>query len=1003
MRILIIGSKGYIGSFLYENLSQTYDVEGFDSKNGLEQRGQNIDGSIIKNADIVIYLAGLSGRKQCLDKSLEYTFNENVDDIMKVAYKMRENALLIYASTASLYEGYGINTPDEKSVLYTDLYDEYTKSMWLREQNIKTLTHIRTAGLRFGTVIGLSPQQRVDLVHIALLRSAVLTGVAKVFGANQNRAILWNRDLLEFMKKLIEKSDIISGNNVYNVASLNSSVAKIANEIGCRTGCNVVFEPEEKSMKYNIGFSVDTSLATSVFGMEWKGTNSIIIADLKTDLKRICDSDEYLVKADYGNSCRVCKTKDMYVVYDFHNQSNANHYLRTKSSRLEEYPLRLDLCKNCYHTQLSYTIPPSQMFSDYIYMSGTSYTLCQYFKDFAVRTITKPVGNVLEIACNDGSLLDEYKKLDWTTYGYDPAKNIYEISSKKGHNITIGFWGVDPVPQYPELDLIVAQNVCAHVPDPVAFLKTCESVMSNNTILYIQTSQCEMVEKGQFDTIYHEHLSFFTIKSMMEAAKRAGLYIEDVEKTSIHGTSYVFKMKKGEMPREKDIRNHNLYKHEESIGLYDDLLYYVYVEKIKALKKWLLQQVDEYKSKDIPLVGYGAAAKGMTILNYIGEIPLKYIADDSKYKHGFYATNYKYLIVEPAKLTETDGPLAIVVFAWNFIDEIAKKIANLRPGKETYLIVPYPKKKVIYINQKGERYVLFEEIDTRYNSDSLYNKTLLFTHFYNEEGLLRKWVRHHAPLFDAAVLIDHHSTDNSVAIIKSEAPDSWNVVKSGTTEFSAGYTDAEVSSYENSFQCDDWRLALTTTEFLYQVGFRRRDNLIFKETDGVQAIRFNAISIIDKDMEEMNSSEALIKQKKTYYKTGALNETEERQMYGQYNRFIHRIRGTNPYHYGRHSIHQPYIERNGFILKYLYSPFSEFFSRKLQIKNKIPLWDKQCGFGFQHLVEYENLCENYREKKNLPLGDLKDESDSIEHYNKFMKESGEQLLSGMFLNMYPKK
>lgn len=1016
--ILVIGYKGYIGAFLYEQLKESggqWSIRGYDRKTGIDNDPSVSLDNVIANIDVVIYMGGITGRKDCGDKSPSYVFQENVDDIMRVAYKMKKDALLIYASTAALYEGCGKTPATETYVLNTELFDEYTRSMYWREKNISTLTHIRTLGLRLGTVIGLSPKQRTNYVHIALLRSAVLTGVAHVYDANQSRAVLWNRDLLEFVERILCQNHKITGNKVYNVSSFNCTIAKIANEVACRTGCRMIYETHStettNNNKYSLGFSMDTSKSKTDFGMVWKGKNSGMIEELKTNLKKICISPEYLRESppNSGEPCRICKTSQMYVVYDFGMQPSANHYLKTQDSSLPEYPLRLDLCKNCYHTQLNYTLSPSQMFSDYIYLSGTSRTMRAYFDDFARKTTTgRNKGAVLDIACNDGSLLDSYKALGWKTFGYDPAKNIYdEISSKKGHDITVGFWGVDPVPEYPPLDIIVAQNVVAHVPDPVLFMQKCCDVMSENTVLYIQTSQAEMIERGQFDTIYHEHLSFFSVKSMMEATRRSGLYLEDVEKTDVHGISYVFKIRKQTNTNttiESNIETNPIYVHEESIGLYDDLLYHKYIEQVNGLRSWVHYGIETYFHDSIPIIGYGAAAKGMTVLNHIGRIDMKYIVDDSPYKHNYYATNHKYLIVSPETLKEDEGPLAIIVFAWNFIDEILRKIKEIRGNRELYIMVYYPKKKIIRLSN-GMQHTIFEEIDSRYTKDSLYHKTLLFSHFYNEEMLLRQWIRHHAPMFDAAVLINHHSTDSSVDIIRQEAPDSWNLVMSGTKMFCPYFTDNEVAGYELSFQSDDWRLALTTTEFLYQTSIRHRENPLLSVT--TKALRFPAITMIDGNNHGyFDGNKSLIEQRNSCYIPGSLDGVKERYLHGQYNRFMHRIRNGNPYQLGRHELNHKYSTRNGFILKYMYSPYPDYFSRKLQIKNKIMQQHKEQGFGFQHLVEYDDLHENAKTHMNLPTMRLKSTDTQnmekqIEFYDKIMSnhDSG-QLLGGIYENMF---
>jgi nucleoside-diphosphate-sugar epimerase/SAM-dependent methyltransferase len=1014
MDILLIGHKGYIGAFLYNELVQicgkvSYENEGrskitgYDEKDGIESRGEYIPA--VESYDVVIYLAGLSGRKQCLEQPETRKFTENVVDIMQVSSRMKKGALLIYASTASLYEGYGGTRADENALLYTQLYDEYTYSMYLREQNIRTLSHIDTIGLRFGTVIGLSPTQRTDLVHLAMLRSAVLRGVVSVFGANQHRAILWNRDLLDVFQRILERRGDIRGNHVYNVASLNCTIAKVANEIGCQTGCNVLYKEDTPEIKQVIGFSMNTEKIERAFGITWKGTNPGIIADLKTGLREICVSPDSLLPV-IGAICRVCKRESMCRVMDFGNQPNANHYVATPEDTLPEFPLSLDRCSECFHMQLGHTIPPTQMFSDYIYLSGTSSTLRQYFADFAEKTIKHALnlegGTVLEIACNDGSLLDEYQKRGWKTYGYDAAKNIYEISSKKGHDITVGFWGVDETPEYPPLDMIVAQNVCAHVPDPVAFLSKCRTVMSENTVLYIQTSQCDMVETGQFDTIYHEHLSFFTIHSMWTAAQMAGLAIDGIEKADIHGISYVFRMK---IASETDVSQHPLYVHEQRIGLYSDTMYYVYVEKIRGLREWMLKEVSTLSNKGVRLCGYGAAAKGMTILNYIGQIPMEYIVDDSPKKWNLYATNSKYLITSPEKLKETPETVAIVVFAWNFLKEIAEKIRHIRRGMETYLIVPYPKRAIYHLTPSGKTYKLYEEMDTRYTPDSLHHKTILFTHFYNEEALLTQWIRHHAPLFNCAVLIDHNSTDNSRKVIAREAPDSWNVVSSRLSKFCAVETDIEVAGYENSFDNTDWRLALTTTEFLFTLGLRRKATDVFSNREEKRAIQIQSVCVID-DTEEsrVSLSAPLLLQKNSFYFSGNREKTKTDQyMNGHYNRFMHTIREfTNPYWLGRHNFKHPAKASNLHIMKCLLSPFPEFFARKLQIRDKVPEHNVKEGWGFQHMVDMKGLMAMYSERKQFPLLKMTNLEGQEAYHHLYMEINNpdDMLLCGIFVNLY---
>jgi hypothetical protein len=408
-------------------------------------------------------------------------------------------------------------------------------------------------------------------------------------------------------------------------------------------------------------------------------------------------------------------------------------------------------------------------------------------------------------------------------------------------------------------------------------------------------------------------------------------------------------------------------------------------------------------------VGYGAAAKGMTVLNSLKwTMPLEYIADDSKMKQGYYATNRKYRIVAPDRLGESSEPLALYVLAWNFIDEIKERVKKIRAGKPTYFVVTYPLKKVWFSDAEGKEYVVYEEIDTRFTNTSVHHRNILITHFYNEEALLTQWIRHHAPLFNCAVLIDYNSTDKSRDIIKREAPDSWNVVYSQNREFGAMAIDQEVAGYENSFDNTDWRLALTTTEFLFATGLRRKENPIFSDIGEAKAIRIPSLTSVDREESpKTDRSVALLQQKNLVYfqngSNGVLTEEEERYVNNHYNRFMHRVRDFhNPYHIGRHDFRHASVHKNMHIIKYVYGPFPDFFSRKLQIKTRIPESDKQFNFGHQHMIEYDQLDADYKRKQMLPLVPISDEVSQRAYFDKYMREVGsdDQLLSGVFANLY---
>jgi 2-polyprenyl-3-methyl-5-hydroxy-6-metoxy-1,4-benzoquinol methylase len=362
------------------------------------------------------------------------------------------------------------------------------------------------------------------------------------------------------------------------------------------------------------------------------------------------------------------------------------------------------------HTQLNYTVKPEVMFKNYQYVSGTSCTLreyCFHFTQKCIKDTEYTGGTVLELACNDGSQLDEFRKLGWDTYGVDPAQNIIIEGQQKGHKVCCGFWGHDNFPLIPTPDIIIAQNVFAHVPDPIQFMNHCARVMKDHTYLYIQTSQCNMYQNGEFDTIYHEHLSFFTIASMMKAVEICDLIITEITKQPIHGTSYLFQIRK----RSSIITKHSeqalkMYREEADIGLYTDQFYEDYNRKVVNIKEWVFSKITEFKQKNIPFVGYGAAAKGMTLLNFFDIQNLEYIADDAILKHNKYTPGKNIRIVPPSWLGKDKRELVVFVFAWNFMKEILQKITLLRKGLSTYIIQPFPEQIVYHIQCDGTIHIL---------------------------------------------------------------------------------------------------------------------------------------------------------------------------------------------------------------------------------------------------------------------------------------------------------
>ena len=391
------------------------------------------------------------------------------------------------------------------------------------------------------------------------------------------------------------------------------------------------------------------------------------------------------------SKCRVCSCSDLFEVLDLNKQPLANDY--HKGEEKETFPLKINACKECFHVQLSVVVDPDLMFKEYLYVSGTSKTLHEYFERFVTicEEYSQGTGKVLDIACNDGTQLDKFKQKGWDTYGVDPAENLYKLS-KDNHNIKCEYWNKDVAKSFGEkFDVITAQNVFAHVDDVQGFLSACFEVSQQNGLVLIQTSQADMIIDNQFDTIYHEHLSFFNSKSMKKCANLNGFSLIDVRKEPIHGGSYVFVLKKGE--HDEVLASQEIEK-EASYGLFTQDKYKEYAKNCMKVVSDFKRKVSHYKSEGFRIVGYGAAAKGNTFLNF-ADMDLDYIVDDNPLKQGLQTPGMDIPIHSPSKLKEEDHSRLIVVpLAWNFFKEIRER-ANEICGSNLTFIKYFPSLEVV--------------------------------------------------------------------------------------------------------------------------------------------------------------------------------------------------------------------------------------------------------------------------------------------------------------------
>jgi len=379
--------------------------------------------------------------------------------------------------------------------------------------------------------------------------------------------------------------------------------------------------------------------------------------------------------------CLCCGSENLKLVLDLKEQPLANSYTQSKQEEEEFFPLGLNYCNDCTHLQLTHAVNPDLLFKNYLYVSGTTKTLKQYFDDFVllVGENSQPTSaistlSVLDIACNDGTQLDSFKRYGYDTYGIDPAENLHPLSSKN-HKVVCDYLSEDAIQKLgkDKFNVIIAQNVFAHNTYPKEFLETCKKHLANDGRIFIQTSQADMVKYGQFDTVYHEHISFFNIRSMSHLAKRVGLALTNVIKTSVHGTSYVFVFSANlEQDKSSELIQTEYHQTFSTVEEFSETA----TTTIRKLKS----EIAKYKQDGYLIVGYGAAAKGNTILNF-GNIQLDYIVDDNPLKHNLFTPGTKIPIVPFDHINSINSTEEIVwlPLAWNFFTEIKQNIKSKRP------------------------------------------------------------------------------------------------------------------------------------------------------------------------------------------------------------------------------------------------------------------------------------------------------------------------------------
>jgi SAM-dependent methyltransferase len=404
--------------------------------------------------------------------------------------------------------------------------------------------------------------------------------------------------------------------------------------------------------------------------------------------------------------CRSCGAALSHVFVDLGSSPLANAYLSEGQLAEPEpfYPLRVYVCEGCFLVQLPPVVSPVEMFQDYAYFSSFSDSWLRHARTYAERMVERfgldSTREVIEIASNDGYLLQYFKERGLPVLGIEPAANVAAAAQQAGIPTRIEFFGLEAARRLRAEgeagSLLVANNVLAHVPDLLGFVQGLELLLEPGGVATLEFPHLlRLIEGGEFDTIYHEHLFYFSLSAVERVFARCGLTLFDVEELPTHGGSLrIYARHADDESKPVEDAVDDLRTRERAAGLERLEVYESFDERTREVKRGLLDFLISRKREGKSIVGYGAPAKGNTLLNYCGIRGdfLDYVVDRSPHKQGLFLPGTHLPILDPGAVSETK-PDYLLILPWNLRDEIIEQMSHVRAFGCKF-VVPIPQTKV---------------------------------------------------------------------------------------------------------------------------------------------------------------------------------------------------------------------------------------------------------------------------------------------------------------------